>query len=294
MELPKGRLLIIGGHEEKIFSGEPDSSLRKELHMPHFKILGSLIDNLPHTHNAIEIIATASSMPDEIEAAYVAAYKGAGYNHVGIIKIPDDVAANDPEHIKRIHYAHAVFFTGGDQRKLTTALNGSEVLKAIEKKYHTDPHFIVAGTSAGAMAIPEVIIERGAIQEALLNDDLEIGNGFGLIQKVLVDTHFIKRGRFGRLALAVARYAPDYTGIGLGEDGALLITAGNEAECIGSGMVIIIDGSCIGATNVKDASAGTPVAIENLKVHILTDGCKYLLSEKQFLPPNGDKKNNNS
>lgn len=282
---PKGRLLIIGGHEDKQFSGDMLSALRKELHLPHFRVLGTLMDKIPYTHNVIEIIATASSIPEVMEEAYVAAFKSAGYQYTGVLHINDEASASDPEIVKRIHYAHAVFFTGGDQGKLTQTLNGSAVLEAIKKKYYADPNFIIAGTSAGAMAIPEVIIERGIIQESLLKDDLEVGRGFNIIDHVFIDTHFIKRGRFGRLALAVAMYQPDYIGIGLGEDGALMITGGNEAECLGSGMVILIDGSDIGVTNVKAAGAGIPVAIENLRVHILTDGCKYLLREKKFIPP---------
>ena len=280
---PKGKLLIIGGHEEKTFTGDLDSVLRKQLEVPHFDILGRLINAIPRTHDVIEIIATASSIPEEMEAIYTAAYKGAGYNHVGIIRIGDKVAANDPQWVTRIHYAHAVFFTGGDQRKLASVLKDSDVLAAIKKKYWADPHFIVAGTSAGAMSLPDIIIERGIIQEALLKNDLITGTGFGFIEGIIVDTHFIKRGRFGRLAHAVALYAPKNTGVGLGEDGALLITNGNEAECLGSGMVIVIDGSGIGATNINEVDNNDLIAIENLKVHILSEGCKYLIREKQFV-----------
>ena len=282
MATPKGKLLIIGGHEEKIFEGDYDSPLRKQLQLPHFEILGRLMDVIPRTHDVIEIIATASSIPLEMEQTYVNAFKGAGYNHVGIIHIENEEDANNEDFVSRIHYAHAVMFTGGDQTKLTKTLKDAKVLDAITKKYYTDPHFMVAGTSAGAMSIPTVIIERGAIEEALLKGDLVTGEGFGLIDQIIVDTHFVKRGRFGRLALAVALNKPDYTGIGLGEDGALLITDGNEAECLGSGMVMIIDGSSIGATNVNDAGDSTPVAIENLRVHILVEGCKYFIREKKF------------
>ena len=145
---PKGRLLLIGGHEEKVFTGDAEA-LRTEMHIPHFEILGRLINDIPHTHHIIEIIATASSIPEEMEETYMAAYKSAGYNHVGVMRIEDMATANDEALVKRIHYAHAVFFTGGDQRKLTGLLNDSAVLKAIYKKYMADPHFIVAGTSGG-------------------------------------------------------------------------------------------------------------------------------------------------
>ena len=281
MQQPKGRLLIIGGHEEKIFTGERYTSVRSGINVPHFDILGTLINSIPHSHRRIEVIAAASSIPDEMEAAYIAAYESAGYDHVGIMRVDDAGDVVSPEFISRIHYAHAVFFTGGDQRLLTKALRDTELLEAILKKYRADPHFIVAGTSAGAMSLPQVIIERGVIEEALLKNDLVLGTGFGFIDNVIVDTHFIRRGRIGRLAHAVALNKP-FTGIGLGEDGALLISKGCEAECLGSGMVVIIDSSELGATNAGTADEATPIAIENLKMHILAEGCRYDLQTRQF------------
>jgi len=281
--IPKGRLLIIGGHEEKTFTGVPDSELRSHLHMPHFDILSKLMNSLPHEHYIIEIIATASSIPAEMEKTYMDAFKAAGYHSLAIMRIEDASEANNPELVNRIHYAHAVFFTGGDQRQLCNVIRGTEVLKAIQHKYMNDPHFMVAGTSAGAMSIPNKIIERGVLEETLLKSDLIMNEGLGLMDHVIVDTHFVKRGRFGRLALGVVLNRPNYTGIGLGEDGALLITNGNEAACIGSGLVMIIDGSKIGATNAQDADDYTPIAIENLQVHILVEGCGYLFKEKKMI-----------
>ncbi len=110
-----------------------------------------------------------------------------------------------------------------------------------------------------------------------------MNDGLGFIDGLIVDTHFVKRGRFGRLAHAVARMPNARVGIGLGEDAAMIITNGNEAKCVGSGMVIVIDGSDIGATNIANADDITPIAIENLKVHILAEGCKYLITERKFV-----------
>ncbi len=97
-----------------------------------------------------------------------------------------------------------------------------------------------------------------------------------------MDTHFIKRGRFARLAHAVI-LNPTCLGIGLGEDTALVISDGNQAECIGSGMVILIDGSKISATNIHIASGLTPIVVENLKVNILAEGSRYLFKERKMI-----------
>ena len=282
--IPKGKLIIIGGHEDKTIEGESLIVIKRKDSKPHphFEILSLIISKVPRAHHIIEIIATASSIPEEMEETYATAYKNAGFTQVGFIRIENETQANDPLLIKRISYSHAVFFTGGDQVKLTTILNGTSVLSAIKKKYEVDEHFIVAGTSAGAMAIPKTIIARGIIREALLKDDIKMSSGFGFIDDLIVDTHFIKRGRFARLAHAVA-LNPNLLGIGLGEDTALIISNGNEAVCSGSGMVIIIDGNHVSKTNISEVDNFTPIIIENLKVHILAEDNTFLIRERRFL-----------
>ncbi|MBI3235631.1 MAG: cyanophycinase, partial [Bacteroidetes bacterium] len=183
---------------------------------------------------------------------------------------------NDAEAIERIKTAHAVFFTGGDQEKLVNHLYDTKLLATIKKKYHDDKNFIVGGTSAGAMAMPETIILGGIIREALFTADIKMSEGLALIKDVIVDTHFIKRGRFGRLAHAVT-LNPTCLGIGLGENTALIISNGNESECIGSGMIILIDGSHIVKTNIVGVDDSTPIIIENLRVSIIAEGSKCLL-----------------
>jgi cyanophycinase len=280
---PKGKLLIVGGHEDKgEVAGENLTIHKKKKCQTHFEILGKLISTIPRTHHLIEIIASASSIPIEMEELYINSFKQEGFTHVGIIKVENKKDAHNAVSIKRIQGAHAVFFTGGDQNKLVSLVAETELLTAIKNKYHVDKNFIVGGTSAGAMSIPEIIIGGGLIREALFKGDIKIATGFNLIQKVIVDTHFIKRGRFARLAHAVA-LNPSCLGIGLGEDTALIISEGNEAECIGTGMVILIDGNKIDTTNIKTVDDVTPIVIENLKVSILAEGSCYSLNERKFI-----------
>jgi len=273
---PKGKLIIIGGHEDKgEIAGENLIIHKKKKTQTHFEILGTLISRIPRAHHIIEIIASASSIPLEMEQLYIDSYKREGFTHVGIIKVESKEDANDLFLIKRVQGAHAVFFTGGDQNKLVSLLSETGLLKAIKNKYYADKNFIVGGTSAGAMAIPEIIIGGGMIREALFKEDIKIAKGFGLIKRILVDTHFIKRGRFARLAHAVT-LNPTCIGIGLEENTALMITEGNKAECIGSGMVILIDGRKIISTNIFDVDDSTPIVVENLIVSILAEGSCYL------------------
>ena len=285
--IPKGKLLIIGGHEDKgsEIAGENLTIHKKIKTISHFEILGSLISKVPRAHHVIEIIASASSIPKEMEELYINSYKREGFTHVGIIKVENKEDSSNAESIKRIQGAHAVFFTGGDQTKLIALLAKTILLKAIKQKYFSDEHFVVAGTSAGAMVMPEISITGGLIREALYKHDITLKTGFDLIKNIIVDTHFIKRGRFARLAHAVA-LNPYCLGIGLGEDTALLISNGTHAECIGSGMIILIDGSKIDATNIDEVNSLTQIVIENLSISIIAEGSCYLLEKRELVSGN--------
>jgi len=281
--IPKGKLIVVGGHEDKgAVSGENLTIHKKKKSKSHFEILGSLIFKIPRAHHIIEIIASASSIPEEMETLYINSYKQAGFTQVGFIKVEDAEDARDPGSIKRIQNAHAVFFTGGDQDKLILLLAQTALLTAIRKKYYSDKNFIVGGTSAGAMVMAETIITGGLIGSALYKGDIKIAKGFDLIKDVIVDTHFIKRGRFARLAHAVT-LNPACLGIGLEEDTALIISEGNQAECIGSGMVVLIDGSKISATNINIVDDATPIIVENLIVSIIAEGSSFLFKERKLL-----------
>ncbi len=282
MPNPKGTLLVIGGHEEKNLDGTAPEILLRQNNPQRFSILGNLLAHKPNAHHDIQIIASASSIPEEMEELYRKAYQSVGFNEVTFIHVNCTEDACETEAVKKIHYSHAVFFTGGDQLRLMEQMRDTPLLAAIRKKYYNDPNFIVAGTSAGAMAIPEKIIGRGRIEEALMKEDLRMSTGMGLVSNIIVDTHFVKRGRFGRLALAVAMN-PECIGVGLGEDAALMIKGGNEATSIGSGMVIVIDPTDMGATNASYAAPNDQIVIENLRVHILAGGSKYLIHEREFL-----------
>ena len=281
--IPKGKLLIIGGHEDKgEIKAKSLTVQKKGTTNTHPEILGSLISDIPRAHHIIEIIASASYLPEEAERNYIRSYKDAGFTKVGFIKLESKEDANDLLVIKRVQGAHAVFFTGGDQNRLINKLKNTGVLKAIKKKYLDDKNFIVCGTSAGAMVMPEIIITGGIIGAALFKGDIKINKGFDLIKGIIIDTHFIKRGRFARLAHAIT-LNPACLGIGLEEDTALIISEGNKAECIGSGMVILIDGNHIHTTNIHTVDKHTPIIVENLKVSIIAERSQYLILERKLV-----------
>ena len=131
------------------------------------------------------------------------------------------------------------------------------------------------------------MIYEGNAARAHLKGEVKITTGLGFIGNVIIDSHFEKRGRFSRLAQAVAAN-PGCIGLGLGEDTGMLITEGNKMEAIGSGLVVIIDGHDIMHSNIADIPDGNPISVENLKVHFCEKGNGYLINERKYLPEASD------
>ncbi len=279
--IPKGTILLIGGAEER---SEDESEMEQDNNVyEKFEILKELLPK--NGKQKIEIITTASSIPAEMKKTYLNAFKKIDFTNVGFIEIQDKHSARDADVSKRVENAHAVFFSGGDQFKLSALLGGTETVNLIREKYIHDKDFVVAGTSAGAMAMTKLMIYEGGVHEAILKDDLKMAAGMGIFDTCIIDTHFIKRGRFGRLAHAITMN-PEALGIGLGEDTAVIIKHGNNAECRGSGMVVIIDGSEIEQTNITEITDGDPIYVENLKVHLLAKGSKFSIAERKIIYKN--------
>ena len=174
-----------------------------------------------------------------------------------------------------------MLFSGGNQMRLSATFGGTDFIKIVHRRYQEEK-FVIAGTSAGAMAMSTTMIYEGNATRAHLKGEVKISTGLGFLNGVIIDSHFEKRGRFGRLSQAVATN-PSSIGIGLGEDTGMLITEGNLMEAIGSGLVIIIDGHNIRHSNIADIPEGNPISIENLVVHFCEKGNGYILGERKFL-----------
>jgi cyanophycinase len=279
---PKGKLLIIGGAEDREDGAELEMEEKSE-QFERFKVLKELLPG-GHIDGKIEVISTASSTPEEMEKMYKETFSEIGYQNVGFLRITNKMEARNELFCERVKAANAVFFTGGDQLRISTIIGGTEIGTVLKDKYLEDEHFIIAGTSAGAMVMSEIMISGGGTGEALLGSDLQTASGLGFLGGCIIDTHFIKRGRFSRLAHAIV-INPRNLGIGLGEDTALIIHNGNEAECRGSGMVVLIDGANICQTNISEAGQSCPVYVENLKVHLLTENCRVNLETRKMTAP---------
>jgi cyanophycinase len=266
----QGKLVIIGGAVDKgsFTETDLDKNATKNLNFFEAGILKRIIQESKYNaESRIEVITTASKIPREIGPEYVKALSYLGANNVDVLNIERREQAMEPEVLARLKAADVVMFTGGDQLRLTSILGGTPFHDLLLDKYQNDD-FIYAGTSAGAAAASNNMIYQGSSSEALLKGEVKITSGLGLIDGVVIDTHFVQRGRIGRLFQAVVGN-PKTLGIGLGEDTGLLIT-NNKMEAIGSGLVILVDGREIKDTNLTQVELGHPISINHLVTHVLS------------------------
>ena len=284
MQFAKGKLIAIGGAEDKGTDLETGQIHRNNLNFFELGILRRIVEEAVGVLSRIEVITTASMIPYEIGDNYLNAFGKMGCTNIGLMHIRNRVDVGTEDYQQRIEKCDAVLFSGGNQMRLSSTFGGTNFLKTIVTRYKEETHFVIAGTSAGAMAMSNTMIYEGNAAKAHLKGEVKITTGLAFVDEVIIDSHFEKRGRFGRLAQAVATN-PACIGIGLGEDTGMIITeGGNKMEAIGSGCVIIIDGHDIQFTNIADIPDGSPYSVEGLKVHICEQGNGYLVTERKFIP----------
>ncbi len=267
----KGKLIIIGGALDKGSFAETDLDVNVVNNLNFFEtgILRRIIVESKHQEQSrIEIITTASKIPKEIGPEYIKALDYLGAKNTAVMFLDKREMASSPEILERLQAADVVIFTGGDQLRLTSILGGTKFHDLLLEKYRGED-FVYAGTSAGAAAASNNMIYQGSSSEALLKGEVKITSGLGLIDDVVIDTHFVQRGRIGRLFQSVVGN-PRTLGIGLGEDTGLLITNNREMTAIGSGLVILVDGHEIKDTNLTQVELGQPISINHLVIHVLS------------------------
>lgn len=273
---PKGKLVIIGGSIEmdikKIDERENGSTQRV--------ILPKIIEYAGGPKSRIELLTCATSIPDEIWEDYSKIFKKLGVDNLGNLMIHENESDSE-DILRRLEEADMLLFSGGDQDKIRKSIKDTKAHELMMTRYLHDD-IIIAGTSAGAMALSEDIILGEKDGNIYQKDDLIMEKGLSFVGQMIIDTHFTQRARLERLAEAIALH-PDKLGVGVGEDTALIITEGNECEVIGSGKVILIDGTHIKRKTDQD---GKPVDYEsiplfNLIVHILFPQDKYFIRERK-------------
>ncbi|HLP49701.1 MAG TPA: cyanophycinase [Chitinophagales bacterium] len=278
--IPKGKLIAIGGAEDK---GTDKDLFAVHKNNPNYSELGVLrriVAEAGGKDAHIEVITTASSIPGEVWRNYNNAFAKLGCTNVGHMRIRKPKDADNEDILARLKACDAVMFSGGDQSKIVSTFNLSAFFDILKQRYK-EGNFVIAGTSAGAMAMSHIMIRDGNAAVSLLKGEVKNGIGLGFVDQVIIDSHVNKRGRFTRLAQMVALH-PTLTGIGLGEDTGVIITNDSDLEVIGSGAVMIVDGSHVVYNNIAHISDGCPISLEDLRVHILQMGNLYNCKTKKI------------
>lgn len=260
-----GHIVAIGGAEDKT---------------SELAILKRVFELAPEDSREVAVIATASSIPEQLLPSYEAAFRRLGATQVHALDIQDRQQAADADNARLIQRSGVIFFTGGDQLRLTTVLGGSATLRAIRERLRAGA--VVAGTSAGAAAMPSTMIYNGAASDALRKGAVNMTFGLGFVRGMIIDSHFLERGRFTRL-MEVGASNPEQLGIGLGEDAAVIIYPNRVLETIGPGHVIIIDSRDLASSNIAELEMGEPVAVENMILHAMVSGHGYDVDARRYL-----------
>lgn len=267
---PKGRLLAIGGHEQR---ENPTESRSNPDESADF-ILQRFVEELP-ARRTIVVIPSASEEPNEAAQDYVDLFTSLGVENVEVLNVQSREQANSDESLAVIDRADGVMFTGGDQLRLTALLGGTALLARLSERYLHEP-IVIAGTSAGAAAMSTPMVYQGRNDAGFLKDEIHITTGLQLLRDVAIDTHFIKRGRIVRMAQIIATN-PGCIGLGLEEDTAVLVTKGSELEVIGNGMVVLLDGHNCTNNTIYEIQPGEVFSVRDLRLHLLAKGQHYTL-----------------
>ncbi|MDH7576566.1 MAG: cyanophycinase [Bacillota bacterium] len=266
-EQVQGILLIIGGAEDK--TGE-------------CLILKKFVELAGGKKAHLVLVTSATSQPLAAGELYSRLFAGFGVQEVSVLNVAGRYEANTPAVYETVQNASGIFFTGGDQLRITSLLGGTRFDEALRKAHQKGA--VVAGTSAGASAMSETMIVEGEGAEAPKKNTVQMAPGMGLIRGVVVDQHFAQRGRLGRLLTAVAQH-PSVLGVGIDEDTAIVVTPGAFFEVIGSQTVTVIDGTRVQETNVSELGPCAPLALTNVILHILPAGYRFDLNKRLPISP---------
>ncbi len=256
-----GTLIIIGGHEKR--RGE----MRILEEVAKYNAGSKLVVTTVASHTA------ASELWNE----YREAFQSLGVKSVKHLDLTERPQSTTPKQLSLLKDAKTVFFTGGDQLRITSVLGGTPMLDAIRKIYQRGG--VIAGTSAGASAISQTMLLSGRSAETpRLEQRLGMAPGLGFLKDAIVDQHFAERGRIGRLLGAVA-LNPSDLGIGIDEDTSLIVE-GKVGRVLGSGGVYIVDASGATNTNVSDGTTEGALSLFDIRLHVLSNGDKLNLEAR--------------
>ena len=267
-----GRLLVIGGAED------PDEE--------KMRILPRLVEMAGGKKARIIVCSSPSEEPEEKVDVYGRLFKKIGAAEVIPAPIRERREADTPELLEAVKRATAVFFTGGDQLRLTSLISGTHFCEGIRERLYGDG-LIVAGTSAGAAATSSVMIIGGREEGTVKREDVTLAPGMGYWRDTVVDTHFNQRGRVSRL-MTIFAHNPNVLGIGIDENTAIDLVPGDRFTVLGEGVVMVFNGR-VTHSNAPDAHDDQTLAITDAVIHTLPDGYGFNLRTKRPILPGGEE-----
>jgi cyanophycinase len=258
---PKGRLLIIGGHEDR---NEGKVILRQ---------LANLVGS-----GKLVVATVASEKPDSMWEEYEDTMRAVGVRHLHHLQVESRADAESTRAMRVLEKAKGVFFTGGDQLRLTTMIGDTPVFSRCHEIFVGGG--VIAGTSAGAAVMSETMIVSGnGDASPRIGELLQLAPGFGFAKDMLIDQHFAERGRLGRLMGVVAQN-PRILGVGIDENTAIDVEAGRRFRVIGKGGVTVLDGSNVTYTNVVAEAKDRALSVFDVRLHLLTQGDEFSLVDR--------------
>jgi cyanophycinase len=254
----RGYLVLIGGAEDR----KNEKTILKK------------VVSLNNAKNIV-IIPSASNYPKGLAEDYFYAFSDLGVANSYILDVREKSDTGNTDFLEKIQNADLIFFTGGDQYKLVNTFLGTFMLEKIKERYMNGA--TIAGTSAGAAAACDPIIFDGD-SGGLRKGTIHFSDGFGFIKNITIDTHFVNRGRLGRLTQFLSS-GLSTKGIGIGEDTALIIDSNDIGEVIGSEMVTVVNTGEISYSNYKQLNENDPIVINDIRIGFLQSGSIFDLKD---------------
>ena len=260
----QGTLVIIGGHEDR----EGERVILREIAR---RLNGGKL-----------VIATvASHEPEGYFETYQRALSGLGVLDLVELYVHDRNETHDDSKLRPFDGAAGVFFSGGDQLRISSQIGDTPVERRVREIYESGG--IIAGTSAGASVMSDTMLVSGRSDEShRIGTSLQMAPGLGYIKDTIIDQHFAERGRIGRLLGAVARN-PRLLGLGLDENTAIVVEEELRFRVIGEGAVYVVDGRGLTATNLTEEDEDRAMSVFNVRLHVLSQGDEFDLQAREPL-----------
>lgn len=254
-----GPVIAIGGHEDR--SGS----------MP-------VLRNVAERADGLLLVATLASNHHGVSLwkDYRSAFGKIGLE-VEHLDIERRDAAYEARVLELFERARGVFFTGGDQLRITSRFGGTSACEAMRAMHARGG--VVAGTSAGAAVLADIMIFGDSSKTTpSAMEGFAMAPGLGLLKDVLIDQHFAERGRVGRLLRAVATN-PRLLGIGIDEDTAVAFAPDGTCSVVGRGGVYVLDGRSLHHSNIGERTEA-PLDAFGMRLDLLNASDHYDLERR--------------